>query len=126
MTYDFATFVPMLYKIFYAIKEFIIVMAVFLFSFGLIFHVRLGHRRLEGASSPWATPGSIVHTLFMMTFTGNFDEDAFPEVEDQIFLKIFIVVMIVVMLNVLIALVSDAYDEARTSAEQLYWKAQQH
>merc|ERR1719324_1616154 len=104
----------MLYKIFYAIKEFMFVMAVFLLSFGLIFHVRLGHRDLEG--NPWTTPGSIFHTLFVLTFSGNFEDNAFPDLQDHVLLQLFLLVMIVVMLNILIALVSDAYDEARASA----------
>jgi len=126
----FATTIMMLGSVLFDMIEFLVVMAVIMATFGYIFYTRLSPIPLEefgfhdDRTHPWNTASRIWHTLFLLAFVGDLEDDAFPDTGDKYVLNLFLFIVVIVMLNVLIAIVSDAYDSAVMAAQKLYCRTQ--
>jgi len=126
----FATFVLMLEQTVRDIQPFLVVLAVFLFAFATVFHLRLAgwdhdrfHFHDDGELNPFRSVKDLLQALVMLAFVGDFDYNAYPRGVDVFWLDCFLFVMIVVMLNVLIAIVCDSYTDAVEHGDRLFWRA---
>jgi|MDSY01.2.fsa_nt_gb Ca2+/Na+ antiporter len=109
------------------VKEFLVVMAIFLLAFTQVFwFLFLSNRNDEdddGDDEDDAKWGTLAQTFFTgyNMMLGNFDTDDFTVNREAVILFVlFMIMVVIVMMNVLIAIVSDSYDVAMVNSSELY------
>jgi len=126
----FATFVIMLKFVVHDVKEFMIVMCIFIIGFAQCFYVLFLYKNMD-LDDPEDDVGS---GFFGMTISfysilnlmlGNYDDETYlVKTEAAVLFVLFMIAVVIVMLNVLIAIVSDSYDVAMVNSNELYHFAQ--
>ena len=97
LTRELATFVLMINIILYDVKEFVLVLFIFISMFCHVFFLRLGETELDefgfhdsGQDSPWAPLGQAYQTLYTLGFLGDYDNDYFTSWVDILFADLFV------------------------------------
>ena len=119
----------MIEKIVVDIKDFTLVLGIFICMFTNVLYFRHATKHApefslhdDLATHPYETGEAAFHSIFLLSILGDFDGAAFPERRDKIVLDMLVVVINVVMLNVLIAIVSDSYDAAIATSYSVFWR----
>lgn len=77
----------------------------------------------EADDHPFAGRDQAFQSLVLLGLMGDFERSSYPAVGDQIILYLFIGLVNIIFLNVLIAIVSESFDKAMSTAFTLFWKA---
>ena len=139
-----ATFVLSIFQIFNDLREFILVLLLFVLMFTNAFYLLLSSAVVsssddtaaaddddgdDGEGDPFSTFGETLLTMYRMML-GDFERDWFSSKESDtvalvavMLFIIFTFMVMVLLLNMLIAIISDSYDYAMIRAEQLFLQA---
>lgn len=125
----FACFVQMLARITSDLKHFILLMGVMFVAMAHVLYLRLSSRTSDSfgfaddeAENEFNSFTSALQSLYILAFTGEFDERQYPRHADKLYLDLFIFLIMVLMLNVLIAIVEDSYHHAKAHSTKYFWR----
>ena len=139
-----ATFVLSIFQIFNDLREFILVLLLFVLMFTNAFYLLLSSAVVSSSDDtaaadddddddgeegdPFSTFGETLLTMYRMML-GDFERDWFSSKSETVAVVtvmlfiIFTFMVMVLLLNMLIAIISDSYDYAMIRAEQLFLQA---
>ncbi|KAJ8605231.1 hypothetical protein CTAYLR_000485 [Chrysophaeum taylorii] len=125
----FAMFVQMLTNIIADLYHFVVVMLIIFLAFTHVLFLRLARRErefynLHDDHQPiaWHTFKKAMQHLYVLAFTGEFEQENYPRHLDRFYLDLFIFIIIVVMLNTLIAIVNEAYHRSMVKSAEVFWR----
>jgi len=116
-----ATFILMLQEISVNVDTFLVVLALILVMFAMLYHILLvDNKSLD--DDEWNSFDTSLWKVWGYSI-GEVDESAFPTESSYFLFTAFGLTIVIIMMNILIAIVSDSYTDAVNRSAPLFWRA---